>query len=138
MVPGLMQANFKRLEHKDPVAAALASVWSSLPLSETTPIPGFEKITNVANATVKAWRSAETERRRERCGFGADVPSYLGQRDFRGPYGKWDASAWAHFLEWEPDWVSKEPTPLKEQKEPEGLQRVPSPRMVAPKPSCVE
>ena len=36
------------------MAAALASLVSSMPLSETSPTPGFE----VANAKVKAWRRA--------------------------------------------------------------------------------
>ena len=49
-VPRLTRVNFGRLEGKDPVAATLASIGSSLPPSETRPIPGFE----VANAKVKA------------------------------------------------------------------------------------
>ena len=44
-VPGLTQANLKRLEDKEPVAAALASVVSSVPPSETAPIPGFGNMT---------------------------------------------------------------------------------------------
>ena len=52
--PGLTRANLRRLEVKDPVAAALASVVSSMPPSETSPTPGIE----VANAKVKAWRRA--------------------------------------------------------------------------------
>ena len=40
--PGLTRANLRRLEGKDPVAAALASIVSSMPPSETTPIPGLE------------------------------------------------------------------------------------------------
>ena len=59
-VPGLTQANLKRLEHKYPVAATLASVVSSLPPSETMPFPGFQEMTNVANAEVKAWSRAAT------------------------------------------------------------------------------
>ena len=34
--------------------------------------------------------------------------------------GDCDVSASAHSSEWEPDWVSKEHTPSKEPKEPEG------------------
>ena len=37
-----MQSDNKRLEDKDPVAAALASVASSLSPCNTTPIPAFE------------------------------------------------------------------------------------------------
>ena len=48
--PGLTRANLRRLEGKDPVAAALASIVSSMPRSETTPTPGME----VANAKIKA------------------------------------------------------------------------------------
>ena len=47
--PGIMR-NLRRLEGKDPLAAALASVVSSMPPSDTTPTPGIE----VANAKVKA------------------------------------------------------------------------------------
>ena len=50
-VPGLLQANLKRLEDKD-VAAALAFVVSSLPPSETTPILVLEDKANVASAKV--------------------------------------------------------------------------------------
>ena len=57
-VPGLTQANLQRLEGKDPVAAALASVVSSLPSSEASPTPGFEEMAKVANTKVKAWRRA--------------------------------------------------------------------------------
>ena len=53
-VPGLTWANLRHLEGKDPVAAALASIVSSMPRSETTPTPGVE----VANAKIKAWRRA--------------------------------------------------------------------------------
>ena len=49
---GLPQADLKRLEGKAPVAAALASVVSSLPESQTTSIPAFEQMAKVANAKV--------------------------------------------------------------------------------------
>ena len=55
------QANLKRLEGKDFVAAALASVVPSLSPSETTSIPRFEGMAKVANAKVKAWRRAARE-----------------------------------------------------------------------------
>ena len=47
-VPGLTRANLRRLEGKDPAAAALASIVSSMPPSETTPTAGIK----VANAKV--------------------------------------------------------------------------------------
>ena len=56
--------NLRPLEGKDPVAAALASIVSSLPPSETTPTPGFQ----VANAKVKAWRRAASKEK------GKDAP----------------------------------------------------------------
>ena len=48
--PGLTRANLRRLKGQDPVAAALACVVFSMPLSETSPTPRIE----VANAKVKA------------------------------------------------------------------------------------
>ena len=66
--------------------------------------------------------------------FGAS----WGDETLEIPYSEWDASASAHSSEWEPDWISMEPTPSKEPKEPECLEGVPSPRGVAPEPSCVE
>ena len=58
-VPGLRQANLKQLEDRGSLAAALASVVSSLPPSKRTPFPGFEEMTKVAYAKIKAWRRAE-------------------------------------------------------------------------------
>ena len=49
-----MRANLRRLHGKDLVAAALVSVVSSMPPSETSSTPGIE----VANAKVNAWRGA--------------------------------------------------------------------------------
>ena len=63
--PGLTRANLRCLEGKDPVAAALACIVSSMPQSETTPTPGIK----VANAKVKAWRRAA------RKGKGKNAPS---------------------------------------------------------------
>ena len=59
-----MRANFRRLEGKDPVAAALPSVLSLMPPSETSPTPGIK----VANAKVKA------SRRAARKGKGREAP----------------------------------------------------------------
>ena len=58
-----------------------------------------------------------------------------GEDTFEIPYGECAASASAHSSEWEPDWVSREPTPSKK---PECMEREPSPRSVSPKPTCVE
>ena len=53
-------------------------------------------------------------------------------------YGECDASASSPLSEWEPDWVSKAPTPSKEPKKRECLEREPSPRGMVPEPCCVE
>ena len=53
-VPGLAQAKLKRLEGREPVAATLASLVSSLLLSRTSPIPAFEEMAKVVDAKVKA------------------------------------------------------------------------------------
>ena len=88
-VPGLMRANLRRLEGKEPVAAALASMVSSLHPSEATPTPGLK----VANAEVKAWR------RTARKGKGKDAalrtiigPTWSGET-FEIPHGEMDWSA---------------------------------------------
>ena len=49
-----------------------------------------------------------------------------GDDTFEIPYGESAASTSALSSEWEPDWVSKEPTPSKEPKEPECMAREPS------------
>ena len=133
-VPSLTQANLKRLEDKDPVAAALPSVLSSLPPSETMPIPGFA----VANAKVTAWRRAAGKGKGKDADLGPMFGATWGHNTFQGPYGESDASVSAHWSEWECYWISREPTPWKEPKEPEYLERVSSPRRVSPKPSCLE
>ena len=52
--PGVTRANLRRLEGKDPVVAALASVVSSMPLFKTSPTPQIA----AANAMVNALRGA--------------------------------------------------------------------------------
>ena len=49
--PGLTRANLRRLEGKDPVAAALASVMYSITPTKISHTPGIE----VGNAKVKGW-----------------------------------------------------------------------------------
>ena len=81
------------------MAAALASVVSLMPPSETTPTAGIE----VANAKVKAWRRAV------RKGKGKDAPSGTtfgaswGEETFEIPHGEKDSLSWAQSSEWEPD-----------------------------------
>ena len=61
-----------------------------------------------------------------------------GDETFEILYGQMDWPASAQSSEWEPDWVSKEPTPSRELKEHECLKPDPGPRAVAPEPTCVE
>ena len=62
--PGLTRANLRCFEGIDPVAAALASIFFTMPPSETSRTPGIE----VVNAKVKAWTRAA------RKGNGEDAP----------------------------------------------------------------
>ena len=61
-----------------------------------------------------------------------------GDKTFQIPYDEMDWPVSAQSSEWEPDWVSKEPTPSTEPKEPECRKPYPYPSGVAPGPSCVE
>ena len=61
-----------------------------------------------------------------------------GEETFEIPPGKMDWSASAQPSEWEPDWVFEETTPLEEPKQHEYLKPGPSPRAVAPQPTCVD
>ena len=61
-----------------------------------------------------------------------------GDKTFEIPYGEMDWPASALLPQWEPDWVSKEPTPLKEPKEPGSLKPEPCQSGVALGPSCLE
>ena len=133
-VPGLTQANIRRLEDKDSVAAALASVLSSLPPSETTPIPGLE----VANAKVKAWKRGAMKGKEKDAALGLMFGATWGDGTFEVPYCEMDWPALAQSSEWEPDGVVEEPTRSREPNEPECLNPEPCPSGVAPGPSCVE
>ena len=132
--PALTRANLRRLKGKDPVAAALASVVSSMPPSETTPTPGIE----VANAKVKAWRRAARKGKGKDAPLGTMFGATWGEETFEIPHGEIDWSSSAQSSELEPDWVSGEPTPPEEPKEHECLKPGPSPRAVAPEPTCVD
>ena len=54
------------------------------------------------------------------------------------PHGEMDWSSSAQSSEWQPDWVSGEPTPPEKPKEYECLKPGPSPRAVAPVPTSVD
>ena len=133
-VPGLTRTNLRRLEGKDPVAAALAIIVSSLPPSETTPTPGVE----VANAKVRAWRRAARNGEGKDAALGTTSELLGGEETFEIRHGEMDWSAPTQSSEWEPSWVSKESTPLEEPTVHESLKPGPSPRVVAPEPTCVD
>ena len=67
----------------------------------------------MANAKVKAWRKAPRKGKEKEASMGA-VFGTTGEDDpFEIPYGKCVASASPRSLQWEPDWVSGEYTPMK-------------------------
>ena len=103
-VPGLARANLRRLEGKDPVAAALASVLSSMPPSETSPTPGIE----VANAKVEAWRTAARKGKGKEAPLGTIFGGTRAEEMFEIPHGEMDWSSSAQSYKWEPDWVRLE------------------------------
>ena len=113
------------------MAAALASIVSSMPTSETTPTPGIE----VANAKVKSWRAAARKGKGKDAPLGTMFGATGGEETFEIPHGEMDWSASAQSSEWEPDGVSEEPTPPEEPKEHECLKPGPNPRAVAPEPT---
>ena len=131
--PGLTRANSRRLDSKDPATAALASVMSSMPPSETTPTKGIE----VANARVKAWRTAASQGKRKDAPLGAMFGATWDKETFEIPRGEIDWLSSAQSSESEPDCVSAEPTPPGEPDTHDGLKPGPSPRAVAPEPTSV-
>ena len=107
---------------------------SSMPPSETIPTPGIE----VANAKVKAWRRAARKGKGKDAPLGTMFRDTWGEETFEIPQGEMDWSLSAQSSEWERDWVSGEPTPPEEPKEHECLKLGPSPRAVAPEPTCMD
>ena len=91
-----------------------------------SPNPEFEELAKFTNAKVKAWRRAARKGKGKDAALGPMFRATWGKDTFEIPYGEYDAWAWAHSSEWEPNWVSKEPTPSKEPKETECLEREPS------------
>ena len=116
------------------MAADLASVLSSMPPSETSPTPGIE----VANAKVKAWRRAARKGKGKEALLETIFGARWAKETFETPHGEMDWSSLAQSSEWEPDWVSGEPTPPEKLKEHECLKPGPSPRAVAPEPTSVD
>ena len=132
--PGLTRANLRHLEGKDAVAAALASFLSSMPSSETSPTPGIE----VANAKVKAWRRGARTGKENVAPSGTMFRATWAEEMFEIPHGEMDWSSSAQSSEWEPNWVSGEPTPPEKPKDYECPKPGPSPRVVAPEPTGVD
>ena len=71
------------------MAAALASVVSSMPPSETTPTPGIE----VANAKAKAWRRAARKGKQKDAPLGTMFGATWGEETVEMPHGEMDWSA---------------------------------------------
>ena len=115
------------------MATALASVVSSLPPSESSPTPDFEEMAKVANTKVKAWRRAVRKGKGKETAMMGPMFGTAWGEEFEIPLGECAASASANSSEWEPDWISRGPTPTKE---PVCMEREPSP--CAPEPLCVE
>ena len=116
------------------MATALASVVSSMPPSEPSPTPGME----VANAKVKAWGRAARKGKGKEAPLGMMFGATLAEKTFQVPHGEMDWSSSAQSCQWEPDWVSGEPTPPEKPKEYECLKPGPGPRAVAPGPASVD
>ena len=116
------------------MAAALASVVSLMPPSETSPISGIE----VANAKFKAWKKAARKGKGKEAPLGTIFGVTWGEETFEIPHGEMDWSSSAQSSEWEPDWVSGEPTPPEKPKEHECLKPGSNPMAVAPEPTSVD
>ena len=76
----------------------------------------------MANAKVKGWRKAARGGKENETPKCPMFRTTWGNDTFKIPYGRCAASAPAHLSEWEPDLVSREPTPSKE---PEFMEREP-------------
>ena len=125
--PVLTQERLRVLEGRDPMAAALLSVVSSLPPSSQAVM---EK---VATAKVKAWRQAG-KKEKEKEPMKA-YPMFGGTwgEGFEAPYGEISATTSNYSSEWEVDCLSREPTPSLPLRP-----RPFSPRGVCPEPVRVE
>ena len=98
-MPRLTRANLRSLEGKDAVAAALASIVSSLPPSETTPIPAVE----VGNAKVKAWERVAMNGKGKDAALRMMFGATWGDEMFQIPYGEMDWLTSSQSSGWEPE-----------------------------------
>ena len=138
--PVLTQERLRSLEGRDPMAAALLSVVSSLPPSEDAPDPNslaaketqaaMEKVTT---AKVKAWRKAGRKEKEKEPMKAYPMFGTTWGEGLEAPYGEISATTSNDFSEWEEDWISREPTPSLPSRP-----RPPSPRVVCLEPVCVE
>ena len=92
----------------------------------------------MANDKVKAWRRAARKGKGKDAPLGTMFGATWEEETFEIPHGGMDWSASAVSSEWEPDWVSEQPTPPEEPKEHECPKPRPSARAVAPEPTCVD
>ena len=111
------------------MAAALLSVVSSLPPSEDAPDPDSQAaMEKVATAKVKAWRKAGKKEKEKEPMKAYPMFSTTWGEGFEAPYGEISATTSNDSLEWEEDWISREPTPS-----------LPSrPRPLSPRGVCLE
>ena len=138
--PLLTKERLRSLEGRDPMAAALLSVVSSLPASEDAPDPDSlaakeaqAAMENVATAKVKAWRKAGKKEKEKEPMKGYPMFGITWGEGFEAPYGEISATTCNDSSECQEDWISREPTPSLPSRP-----RPPSPRGVCPEPVRVE
>ena len=138
--PVLTEERLRSLEGRDPMAAALLSVVSSLPPSEDAPDPDSlaakeaqAAMEKVATAKVKAWRKAGKKEKEKEPMKAYPMFGTTWGEGFEAPYGEISATTSNDSSEREEDWISREPTPSLPSRP-----RPPSPRGVCPEPVRVE
>ena len=132
--PVLTQDRLRSLEERDPMAAALLSVVSSLPPYEDAPDPDSQAaMEKVATAKVKAWRKAGRKDKEKEPMKAYPMFGTTWAEGFQAPYGEISATTSNDSSEWKEDWISRELTPSLPSR-PRPL----SPRGVCPEPVRVE
>ena len=132
--PVLTEERLRSLEGRDPMAAAVLSVVSSLPPSEDAPDPEAQAaMEKVATTKVKAWRKAGKQEKEKEPMKAYPMFGTTWDEGFEAPYGGISATASNDSSEWGADWISREPTPSLPSRP-----RPPSPRGVCPEPVRVE
>ena len=132
--PVLTKERLRSLEGREPMAAALLSVVSSLLPSEDASDPEAQAaMEKVATAKVKACRKArKQEKEKEPMKVYPMFGTTWGE-GFEALYREISATTSNDSSEWEVDWISREPTPSLPSRP-----RPPSPRGVSPEPVRVE